>query len=259
MFDALTPEEWAAIELSLRVATVAMLGSLPFGICVAWLLARGRFPGRALVDGIVHLPLVMPPVVTGYLLLLAFGRRGPIGAFLEQHLRHRARLQLDRRGARRGDHGLPADGARHPPVDRGDRPAARSRRGDARRQPARRASRPITLPLMLPGILAGAVLSFARALGEFGATITFVGNIPGVTQTIPTAIYTYTQVPGGERPALRLTLIAIAIAFAALLALRGAGAARRRDGCSADDARGRRRQARSAISRSTRASRATAG
>ncbi len=216
MFDALTPEEWEAIHLSLRIASVAMIGSLPFGIFVAWLLARVSFPGRAIVDGIVHLPLVMPPVVTGYLLLLAFGRRGPIGQFLESTFGIVLAFNWTGAALAAAIMGFPllvrAIRLSIEAIDPGLESAA-STLG---------ANRfvvfvSITLPLMLPGILAGAVLSFARALGEFGATITFVGNIPGLTQTIPTAIYTYTQVPGGETAALRLTVIAIAIAFAALL------------------------------------------
>jgi molybdate transport system permease protein len=217
MFDALTPEEWEAIHLSLRVASVAMIGSLPFGIVMAWLLARVSFPGRAIVDGIVHLPLVMPPVVTGYLLLLAFGRRGPIGQFLESAFGIVLAFNWTGAALAAAIMGFPllvrAIRLSIEAIDPGLESAA-STLGANRFL----VFLSITLPLMLPGILAGAVLAFARALGEFGATITFVGNIPGVTQTIPTAIYTYTQVPGGETAALRLTIIAIVIAFAALLA-----------------------------------------
>jgi len=217
MFDALTPEEWEAIHLSLRVATVAMIGSLPFGIFFAWLLARVSFPGRAIVDGIVHLPLVMPPVVTGYLLLLAFGRRGPIGHFLESTFGIVLAFNWTGAALAAAIMGFPllvrAIRLSIEAIDPGLESAAATLGGNRLI-----VFLSITLPLMLPGILAGAMLAFARALGEFGATITFVGNIPGVTQTIPTAIYTYTQVPGGETAALRLTAIAIAIAFAALLA-----------------------------------------
>jgi molybdate transport system permease protein len=216
MFQALTPEEWEAIRLSLRIATVAMLASVPFAIVVAWLLARGRFPGRTILDGIVHLPLVMPPVVTGYLLLLAFGRRGPIGAFLEDTFGIVLAFRWTGAALAAAIMGFPllvrAVRLSIEAIDPGLEQAAATLG----------ANRVIvflsvSLPLMLPGILAGSVLSFARALGEFGATITFVGNIPGVTQTIPTAIYTYTQVPGGETAALRLTVIAIVIAFSALI------------------------------------------
>jgi molybdate transport system permease protein len=217
MFDALTPAEWDAIALSLRVATVAALCSLPFGVFIAWLLARGRFPGRSILDGIVYLPLVMPPVVTGYLLLLAFGRRGPVGSFLDAHFG--IVLAFNWTGA-----ALASAIMGFPLLVRAIRLSIEAidhrLESAAATLGANRAVvfASITLPLMLPGILAGAVLSFARALGEFGATITFVGNIPGVTQTIPSAIYTYTQVPGGEAAALRLTLISVAIAFVALLA-----------------------------------------
>ena len=216
MLDPLTPQEWSAIELSLRVATVASLASLPFGIAVAWLLARGRFVGRSLVDGIVHLPLVMPPVVTGYLILLAFGTKGPVGAFLQHSFG--IVLAFKWTGA-----ALAAAIMGFPLMVRAIRlsiEAIDPRLGAAAATlGARRLGilLTVTLPLALPGILAGLVLSFARALGEFGATITFVGNIPGVTQTMPSAIYTYAQVPGGELPALRLTLIAVVLAFAALL------------------------------------------
>jgi molybdate transport system permease protein len=217
MLDALTPAEWEAIRLSLRVAIVAMVASLPFGLLVAYLLARGRFPGRSLVDGIVHLPLVMPPVVTGYLLLLLFGRRGPLGAFLEHAFGIVFAFRWTGAALASAVMGFPlmvrAIRLSLEAIDRRLEAAAATLGAN---RLAVLAS--ITLPLALPGILAGMVLSFARGLGEFGATITFVGNIPGVTQTIPTAIYTYTQVPGGDVPALRLTAIAVAIAFAALLA-----------------------------------------
>jgi molybdate transport system permease protein len=216
MFGSLTPAEWDAIGLSLRVASVAALTSLPFGIAIAHLLARGRFPGRALLDAVIHLPLVMPPVVTGYLLLLAFGRRGLIGGLLE----HVFGIVLAFRwtGA-----ALAAAIMGFPLMVRAMRLSLETI--DVRLEQAAStlgANRgwvffTITLPLALPGILAGLVLSFARALGEFGATITFVGNIPGATQTIPSAIYTDIQTPGGDFAALRLTAISVAIAFAALL------------------------------------------
>ena len=217
MWEALTPAEWEAIRLSLRIATVAMLASLPFGVAVAFLLARGRFPGRTLIDGIVHLPLVMPPVVTGYLLLLMFGRRGPIGRFLEETFGIVLAFRWTGAALACAIMGFPlmvrAIRLSIDAID-GRLEAAASTLG------ANRAAVfvTITLPLILPGILAGMVLSFARALGEFGATITFVGNIPGATQTIPTAIYTYTQVPGGDVGALRLTAISVVIALAALIA-----------------------------------------
>jgi molybdate transport system permease protein len=216
MLEPLTSQEWSAIGLSLRVASVAAVASLPFGVLVAWLLARGRFPGRSLLDGIVYLPLVMPPVVTGYLLLLAFGRKGPVGAFLEQTFGIVLAFRWTGAALAAAIMGFPlmvrAIRLSIDAIDPRLAPAAAT-------LGARRLGilMTVTLPLALPGILAGVVLSFARALGEFGATITFVGNIPGVTQTVPTAIYTYTQVPGGELPALRLTAIAVVVAFTALL------------------------------------------
>jgi len=217
MFDALTPAEWTAILLSLKVSAVATVAALPFGLFFAFVLARHRFPGRALLDGAVHLPLVMPPVVTGYLLLLLFGRRGPIGAFLEQAFGIVFAFRWTGAALAAGIMGLPlmvrAIRLSLEAIDRRLEAAAATLGAGQVKVLAT-----ITLPLALPGIVAGMVLCFARALGEFGATITFVGNIPGVTQTIPTAIYTYTQVPGGDIPALRLTAIAVAIAFIALLA-----------------------------------------
>jgi molybdate transport system permease protein len=216
VFDALTPSEWEAIRLSIRIAVVAMIASLPFGIAVAWLLARCRFPGRTLVDGIVHLPLVMPPVVTGYLLLLLFGRRGPIGAFLESTFGIVLAFRWTGAALACAIMGFPLMvRAIRLSIEAIDTrlEAAASTLGASRAA----VFATVTLPLMLPGILAGMVLAFARALGEFGATITFVGNIPGETQTIPTAIYTYTQVPGGDLGALRLTAISIVISLAALI------------------------------------------
>ena len=217
MLDALTAQEWDAIRLSIRVASVAALGSLPFAVVVAYLLARVRFPGRAFVDALVHLPLVMPPVVTGYLLLLTFGRRGPVGAMLEQMFGVVFAFRWTGAALAAGIMGFPL-------VVRAIRLSIEmidSRLEDAASTlGANRLTvlATVTLPLALPGLVAGLVLAFARALGEFGATITFVGNIPGVTQTIPSAIYTYTQVPGGDLAALRLTAISVVIAFAALLA-----------------------------------------
>jgi molybdate transport system permease protein len=216
MFDALTPAEWEAIGLSIRVATVAAFVSLPFGVAVAWLLARGRFPGRALLDAVVHLPLVMPPVVTGYLLLLTFGRRGPAGAFLERAFGIVLAFRWTGAALAAAIMGFPlmvrAIRLSLETVDRKLEAAAATLGANRVMVFAT-----VTLPLALPGILAGLILGFARGLGEFGATITFVGNIPGVTQTIPTAIYTDTQVPGGDLAALRLTAISVAIAFVALL------------------------------------------
>jgi molybdate transport system permease protein len=217
MLDALTPDEWAAIALSLKVAAVATLASLPFALLAAFALARGHFPGRALLDGIIHLPLVMPPVVTGYLLLLTFGRHGPAGAFLDRTFGIVLAFRWTGAALASAVMGFPL-------LVRGIR---LSLEGVDRRLEAAAATlgagrlavlASVTLPLTLPGIIAGMVLAFARGLGEFGATITFVGNIPRVTQTIPSAIYTYTQVPNGDLAALRLTAIAVAISFVALIA-----------------------------------------
>jgi molybdate transport system permease protein len=216
MFGALTEAEWTAIGLSLRVSLVATVIALPFGLLFAFLLARGRFPGRALLDGLVHLPLVMPPVVTGYLLLLALGRKGPIGAFLDHAFGIVFAFRWTGAALAAAVMGMPlmvrAMRLSLEAVDRRLEAAAETL-GAGRLM----VLASITLPLMLPGILAGMVLCFARALGEFGATITFVGNIPGETQTIPTAIYTDIQIPAGDTAALRLTAIAVIIAFAALL------------------------------------------
>ncbi len=216
IFSALTPAEWDAVILSLRVASLATVLSLPVGLVLAVILARTRFPGHLVLDGLVHLPLVMPPVVVGYLLLLALGRNGPLGAFLERTTG--LVLAFDWTGAvvAAAIMGLPlmvrAIRLSCEGIDRRLESAAGTLGASP---PAVFFS--ITLPLMLPGIIAGAVLMFARALGEFGATITFVGNIRGATQTIPSAIYENLQVPGGDPAALRLTVMAVIIAFAALL------------------------------------------
>jgi molybdate transport system permease protein len=210
-----TPEELDAIRLSLKVATWATLCTLPVGVLTALALARGRFLGKTLLDALVHLPLVMPPVVTGYLLLLAFGRRGPLGAWLEETLG--IVLAFNWTGA-----ALACAVMGFPLMVRAMRLSIEAVDPGLERAAATLgASRAwvfltVTLPLALPGVIAGALLCFAKALGEFGATITFVSNIPGVTQTLPTAIYGYTQVPGGDGPALRLTLVSIAISLVAL-------------------------------------------
>jgi len=212
----LSPEEWTAVRLSLRVATVAMLASLPVGIAVAYLLARGRFPGKSILNGIVLLPLILPPVVTGYLLLLSFGRRGPIGPFLYEHFGIVFSFRWTGAALACAVMGFPL-------LVRSIRlsiEAVDRRLEDAS---ATLGANPfwafatVTLPLALPGVIAGMVLAFARALGEFGATITFVSNIPGETQTISAAIYTYTQVPGSDAAALRLVGVAVAIALVALV------------------------------------------
>jgi molybdate transport system permease protein len=216
MTDWLTPEEWRAVALSLRVSFWATVVSLPVGIAVAYVLARYRFWGRQLLNGLVHLPLILPPVVTGYLLLLTFGRKGAVGAFLDQAFGLVFAFRWT--GA-----ALAAAVMAFPLMVRAIRMAIEA--VDPRLEAAAGtlgASRPwvfvtVTLPLILPGIVAGAILGFAKAMGEFGATITFVANIPGQTQTLPSAIYAYLQVPGGDAAAFRLVLVAIAIAMLALL------------------------------------------
>jgi len=217
VFDALSPEEWTAVRLSLRVAFWATLVSLPFGIVIAFVLARGRFWGHALLNGLVHLPLILPPVVTGYVLLLLFGRRGPIGAFLEQSFGIVFAFNWTGAALACGVMGFPllvrAIRLAIEGVDRRLEDAA----GTLGASPVW-VFVTVTLPLILPGILAGMILSFAKAMGEFGATITFVSNIPGQTQTLPSAIYSLTQVPGGDAGALRLTLISVVVSMAALLA-----------------------------------------
>ena len=217
MSDWLSPEEWTAVRLSLIVATTAMLASLPFGIAIAWLLARGRFWGKSLLDTLVHLPLIMPPVVTGYLLLLSFGRRGPIGGFLAEEFGIVFSFRWTGAALACGVMGFPlmvrAIRLSIEAVDRRMEAAA----GTLGANPFW-VFATITLPLILPGIIAGMILSFAKAMGEFGATITFVSNIPGETHTLPSAIYTFTQVPGGDLGALRLTLVSIVIVMASMVA-----------------------------------------
>jgi len=211
----LSPEEWAAVRLSLKVALVATFVSLPFGIATAMLLVRGRFWGRSLLDGLVMMPLILPPVVTGYLLLILFGRRGPIGAFLEQYFGIVFSFRWT--GA-----ALACGVMAFPLMVREIRLSIEAvdwRLEDAAGTlGANRAwvFLTVTLPLIVPGIISGMILSFAKAMGEFGATITFVSNIPGETQTLPSAIYTFTQVPGGDLGAFRLTVISVCIAMMAL-------------------------------------------
>ncbi len=215
-FFALTPEEVGAIDLSLRVAFWATVCSLPLGIAVALLLARGqRFWGRSVVNAVVHLPLVLPPVVTGYILLLLFGRMGPIGHFLAQSLGIVFAFRWTGAALACAIMGFPlmvrSIRLSFDTIDRRLEAAA----GTLGASPFW-IFVTVTLPLALPGILAGIVLSYARAMGEFGATITFVSNIPGETETLPLAIYTLIQVPGGDAAAFRLTLVSIAISFLAL-------------------------------------------
>ena len=213
----LSDADWTAILLSLRVASVATIVSLPLGVALAYILARCRFPGRTLLDGIIHLPLVMPPVVTGYLLLLSFGRKGPIGSFLDQCCGLVFSFRWTGAALAAAVMGLPL-------MVRAIRLTIEGLDRRLEQAAGTLGARPlfvfatVTLPLAAPGILAGSILSFAKALGEFGATITFVSNIPGETQTIPSAIYSFTQVPGGDASALRLTAVSIAFSLVALIA-----------------------------------------
>ncbi len=211
-----TPAETEALLLSLRVAVWSVLGSLPLAVAVAWLLARRRFPGHALLNGILHLPLVVPPVVIGYLLLLGFGRRGPAGALLEDVFG--ITLGFTWQGA-----ALASAVVAFPLMLRAIRQSIEDL--DRRLEQAARTLGAgaadvfctVTLPLVAPGVLAGMVLGFARSLGEFGATITFVSSIPGETRTLPLALYAAVQVPGGEPQAARLVILSVALALAALM------------------------------------------
>ncbi|MBF5077807.1 molybdate ABC transporter permease subunit [Paracoccus sp. NBH48] len=219
MIDAVTswlgPTEWQAVRLSLWVGLVATLVSLPLGILTAYVLARWSFPGKQILNGIVHLPLILPPVVTGYLLLVTFGRRGSVGQWLET-----VGIVFSFRwtGA-----ALAAAIMAFPLMVRAIRlaieavdPRLEAAAGTLGAGPAW-VFATVTLPLILPGVLAGSILAFAKAIGEFGATITFVSNIPGQTQTVPSAIYALLQAPGGEAAAGRLVLVSITIAMTALL------------------------------------------
>jgi len=211
-----SPDDWQVVWLSLLVGIVAVAATLPFAFALAYALARGRFPGRVLLDAIVHLPLVLPPVVTGWLLLLAFGRQGPIGAWAETWLGLTFMFRWTGAALAAAVMALPlmvrAMRLSIEAVDRRLEGAARTLGAGPWRTFAT-----ITLPLSLPGIAAGLVLGFARAIGEFGATISFVSNIPGETRTLPLAIYTALQVPGEESTVLRLALISVAISPAALV------------------------------------------
>jgi molybdate transport system permease protein len=212
----LSPDEWTAVRLSLRIALTATAVSLPIGIFAAYALARWRFPGKTLLDGVIHLPLVLPPVVTGYMLLVLFGRRGVLGEFLADQLGIVFSFRWTGAALACGVMGFPlmvrAIRLSIEAIDRRLEDAAGTLGASAPWTFAL-----VTLPLALPGVVVGAILCFAKALGEFGATITFVSNIPGETQTISAAIFTYTQVPGGDANAWRLTAVAIAIALAALV------------------------------------------
>ncbi len=214
---ALSPLETEALRLSLQVAVWAVGVSLPLGIAVAWVLVRIPFPGRILLDGIVHLPLIVPPVVVGYLLLVVMGRRGLVGAWLWDTFQISIAFSLQGAAAAAGIMAFPL-------LVRSIRQGLEA--VDLKVEQAARTlgARPlavfvtVTLPLIVPGILTGAILAFARCLGEFGATITFVSNIPGETQTLPLALYTAVQSPGGEAAALRLVMISVVLALGALLA-----------------------------------------
>ncbi len=216
MSDWLSPEEWQAVALSLRVSFWATILSLPLGVLAAVALARWSFPGKAVLNGLVHLPLILPPVVTGYLLLLTFGRMGPVGGALYDWFG--ITLAFRWTGA-----ALAAAVMAFPLMVRAIRLAVEA--VDPKLEEAAStlgASRPVvfvtvTLPLILPGVIAGAILAFAKAMGEFGATITFVSNIPGETQTLPSAIYAFLQVPGGDASAFRLVVISIVLAMGALI------------------------------------------
>jgi molybdate transport system permease protein len=216
MFD-ISAAEWTAVELSLRVGVVATLVATPLGIAVAWLLARGRFWGKPIIDALIYLPLVLPPVVTGYLLLLTFGRRGLVGAWLYDHLGIVFAFRWTGAALACGVMSFPL--LVRPirlsieNIDRRLEQAA----GTLGASPWK-VFATVTLPLALPGILAGMVLGFAKAIGEFGATITFVSNIPGETQTISSAIYSLIQTPDGDTAALRLVIVSVVIAMAALVA-----------------------------------------
>ncbi|KQY33911.1 molybdate ABC transporter permease subunit [Rhizobium sp. Root483D2] len=212
----LSDAEWTAIRLSLRVSFVAMIVSLPFAIAIAMLLARGRFWGKSILNGLVHLPLILPPVVTGFLLLILFGKRGPIGAFLAEYTGIVFSFRWT--GA-----ALACAVMAFPLMVRSIRLSIEAVDRRLEQAASTLGAAPfwvfitVTLPLVLPGVIAGMVLAFAKAMGEFGATITFVSNIPGETQTLSAAIYTFTQVPGGDAGAFRLTLISIVISMAALI------------------------------------------
>ncbi|SVD18725.1 uncharacterized protein METZ01_LOCUS371579 [marine metagenome] len=212
---SLSPDEWNAIELSLRVAFWSVWFSLPFALFFAWWLARRDFLGKILVDGLIHLPLVLPPVVIGYVLLVMLGRKGFIGEWLYETLGVTVAFTWEGAAIASAVMGFPlmvrAIRLSIEHVDQGLETAARTLRAGPIR-----VFITITLPLISPGILTGIILGFARSLGEFGATITFVSNIPGETRTLPLALYTFAQVPGGDAMAMRLTVIAVILALISL-------------------------------------------
>jgi len=215
MTDWLGPAEWKAVALSLQVSIWATLVSLPLGVLTAYALARWSFPGKQLLNGLVHLPLILPPVVTGYLLLLTFGTRGPIGSLLADW---GIVFAFRWTGA-----ALAAGVMAFPLMVRAIRLSIEAVDAKLEQASATLGASPVwvfltvTLPMALPGIVAGAILAFAKAMGEFGATITFVSNIPGETRTIPSAIYAFLQVPGGGDSAMKLVLVSVVVAMGALL------------------------------------------
>lgn len=212
----LTSVEWEVLQLSLRVAFWSMMFSLPFGIAVAWVLARKDFPGKILLNAVIHMPLILPPVVTGYILLILLGTKGPVGAWLQSTFGIVLAFKWTGAVVAAAIMGFPL-------MVRAIRLSMEAVDQRLEATAATLGASPlfvfatITLPLTLPGILAGTILAFAKGLGEFGATITFVSNIPGQTRTLPIAIYTFLQIPGGEASAVRLTIIAIIVSLLALL------------------------------------------
>ena len=212
----LSPEEWGIVALSLKVGGVAVLATLPVAFAIAWVLARYRFPGRVILDGLVHLPLVLPPVVTGWLLLIAFGPFGPVGGWLERWFGISLMFRWTGAALAAAIMALPlmvrAMRLSIEGIDRRLEGAARTLGADRWH-----AFRTVSLPLALPGVLAALVLGFARSIGEFGATITFVSNIPGETRTLPLAIYSALQVPGGEAMVTRLALLSVVLSLGALI------------------------------------------
>ena len=212
----LTPDEWSVVALSLRVSVVAVVLTMPLAYGLAWLLSRRRFPGRIVLDALVHLPLVLPPVVTGWLLLLVLGRQGPVGAWLDEQFGITLVFRWTGAAVAAAVMALPLMvRAMRLSIEAVDRRLVDA----ARTLGARpwRAFLTVTLPLSAPGIAAGAMLGFARSLGEFGATITFASNIMGETRTLPLAIYSGLQLPGAEAQVARLSLISIALSLAALV------------------------------------------
>lgn len=212
----LSADEWSALLLSLRVAATATVIAMPLALATAFLLARRQFPGRALVEALIFLPLVLPPVVTGYLLLIVFGTQGPVGNALNSCCGLVFAFRWTGAALAAGIMGFPL-------IVRAMRLSIQATDRKLEAAAATLGASPwvvfatVTLPLSMPGIIAGGVIGFAKALGEFGATITFVSNIPGETQTLPLALYTFTQVPGGETATARLAAISIVLAVAAVL------------------------------------------